>query len=236
MIPKLVTFDCAETLIGLPEGWTLGTLAVDSARSIGLEPVDGASIEYLRIYASRLPEFWALNQKRDMDAIKQFWRELAISWLQKVHLPEDVLDNLLGVSDNLLFGPKSNIFRVFDDVVPCLDQLDELGVKAAVISNWDYSLHRVLKMFDLYDRFLFVTASLEVGVEKPDPRIFQLALEGHGLSAADVFHVGDSHEDDVVGAQNAGIRFARIDRGSSESSRDIIRSLVDLPEAFAWRD
>ena len=102
------------------------------------------------------------------------------------------------------------------------------------MSNWDYSLHRVLRMFGIYDRFVSVKASLEEGVEKPDPRLFQIVLDEVGIDSADTFHVGDSYEDDVVGALAAGIRVARIDRGLVTNEVGVVRTLVDLPEAFAW--
>ena len=49
-------------------------------------------------------------------------------------------------------------------------------------------------------------ASEDVGVSKPDPGIFQIALERLGVRAADAVMVGDSWALDIVGATNAGIR------------------------------
>ena len=46
--------------------------------------------------------------------------------------------------------------ELFDDIVPSLDALDELGIRLGVISNWDYSLHRVLKALEVHHRFEFV--------------------------------------------------------------------------------
>jgi putative hydrolase of the HAD superfamily len=62
-------------------------------------------------------------------------------------------------------------------------------------------------------RFATIVISAEVGVGKPDPRIFEIALERLGVSAADAAMVGDSLERDVRGAKAAGIRAIWIDRG-----------------------
>jgi putative hydrolase of the HAD superfamily len=114
--------------------------------------------------------------------------------------------------------------------------LDTMGIKAAVISNWDYSLHRVLKMFGIYERFVVVKASLEEGVEKPDPRLFQITLQEAGFSPHETFHVGDDLVDDVEGANRFGIRSTLIDRSLAKTERPVICTLADLPEAFGWID
>ncbi|HET9267545.1 MAG TPA: HAD-IA family hydrolase, partial [Vicinamibacterales bacterium] len=50
--------------------------------------------------------------------------------------------------------------------------------------------------------------SHEWGVEKPDPRLFQHALDVAGASADRTIHVGDLYHVDVVGARRAGLRDA----------------------------
>jgi len=79
-----------------------------------------------------------------------------------------------------------------------------------------------------------VTVSLEEGIEKPDPRLFHLTLERLGVVAADVVHIGDNEIDDIEGASAAGVRALRIDRKAGASGNGVIRSLDELPEAFAW--
>jgi putative hydrolase of the HAD superfamily len=51
----------------------------------------------------------------------------------------------------------------------------------------------------------------KVGVEKPDPRIFQKALDTFGVGPERALHLGDSIATDVLGARAAGIRVALID-------------------------
>ena len=236
LIPRLVTFDCAQTLVEIPSDWSLGKLVVDAATQIGLKPPSGADKLYMKLYAGRLPEFFEINQTGDMVRAEIFWSELGLAWLHAIGESDACAEALRDAADELLFGPKSEVFKLYDDVVPCLDYLDSMGIQAAVISNWDYSLHRVLKMFGIYERFLVVKASLEEGVEKPDPRLFEIALEEAGFHASETFHVGDSHEDDFVGAKAASLRVALIDRMAEESNPPVLKSLLDLPEAFTWID
>ena len=55
----------------------------------------------------------------------------------------------------------------------------------------------------------FVVDSGLVGVEKPDPRIFEIALERAQVRKDEVVHVGDVYEVDVVGARAAGIEVGK---------------------------
>jgi putative hydrolase of the HAD superfamily len=101
-------------------------------------------------------------------------------------------------------------YRVFDDVAPTLDELDRRGVRAAVVSNWDYSLKQVLARLGLV--FEVVVTSAATGASKPDPAPFRVALEGLGIGAGQALHVGDTPEADGDGARDAGIDVRIIDR------------------------
>ena len=83
--------------------------------------------------------------------------------------------------------------------------------------------------------------SEEVGIAKPDPRIFALASEATGQSLADAWMVGDSAEADIAGAQAAGLRSAYLLRGRTwdatlPAPTVLAASLTDAVEAaLAWR-
>jgi putative hydrolase of the HAD superfamily len=77
----------------------------------------------------------------------------------------------------------------------------------ALISNFDHPphVHRILRETGLSTFFKSIVVSGEVGMKKPDPGIFLIALEQTGLQAKEVVYVGDTQED-VDGAKAAGIR------------------------------
>lgn len=58
-----------------------------------------------------------------------------------------------------------------------------------------------LKLSELFDN---ITISCEIGVEKPNPRIFEHAMESLGVSADETVHVGDDRRNDLAGARDAG--------------------------------
>jgi HAD superfamily hydrolase (TIGR01509 family) len=84
----------------------------------------------------------------------------------------------------------------------------------------------------LRDFFEVVAASLVVGVEKPDPRIFDWTLARLGVEPKDCLHIGDSEEDDAVGAQNAGIPYRLIDRANPIPHG--ISNLGEILELIQW--
>ena len=82
-----------------------------------------------------------------------------------------------------------------------VDRIRALGLAFAVVANWDYTL------VDLLPRDWIVVTSAHVGVPKPGPKIFRVALDRLGVEPARALHVGDSDADEL-GAQRAGLRFA----------------------------
>jgi HAD superfamily hydrolase (TIGR01549 family) len=88
----------------------------------------------------------------------------------------------------------------------------------AVITNYDQApfIQTVLRRWDLDKYFKHVIISEAVGIKKPDPAIFRLALEKTGLAPEQVIHVGDSIADDVAGAVAAGIMPVLITRSATE--------------------
>jgi putative hydrolase of the HAD superfamily len=121
-------------------------------------------------------------------------------------------------------------YRPFPDVLPTLRSLRESGKTLAVVSNWDPALPTLLAELDLAEFFAFILPSAEAGVEKPDGRIFSLALQRLGLGPQEVVHIGDKYKADVVGARAAGITPILLDRKGEARYQDVIciSSLVEL--------
>lgn len=92
-----------------------------------------------------------------------------------------------------------------------LRSLRAAGLVVGCISNSDGSVARLLDAVGLGDTLDFVVDSGVVGVEKPDPAIFRLALERAGVAASEALHAGDLYAVDVVGARRAGIEPVLLD-------------------------
>jgi len=87
-----------------------------------------------------------------------------------------------------------------------LETLRDRGLLLAVVSNGDGQAPRRLEEAGLARFLQVIIDSGNVGVEKPDPRIFHLALEKLGVPPDEAVHVGDFYDVDVLGARKAGLR------------------------------
>ena len=87
--------------------------------------------------------------------------------------------------------------------------------RLGVVSNFYGNLEVLLDEADLAPLFEVVVESAKVGVEKPDPKIYLLALERLRLPAGDVMMVGDNFERDVRVAKSVGMRTAWLRRGDA---------------------
>lgn len=86
-----------------------------------------------------------------------------------------------------------------------LARLRAAGLRLGVVSNSDGRVEQALEAAGLRDYFDVVVDSALAGVEKPDPRIFQAALDALGVAPGEALYVGDLFEVDILGARAAGI-------------------------------
>jgi putative hydrolase of the HAD superfamily len=120
-------------------------------------------------------------------------------------------------------------FRPYADAIPALSHLRADGRRLVVVSNWDCALPDWLGPPGLLELVDGVVTSAEVGVAKPDARVFRRALELAGVGPEDAVHVGDSPDNDVEGARAAGIRPVLVQRdGEPPPGVEHVRSLREL--------
>ncbi len=120
-----------------------------------------------------------------------------------------------------------------DEVRPSLERLRATGLKMVVVSNANGTVARMFERLSLARYFDRIFDSQIEGVEKPDPRFFQIALAGSDSKPETTLHVGDLYHVDVAGARRAGLRAALIDPAGLYPSADCPRyaSLADLSTA-----
>lgn len=126
--------------------------------------------------------------------------------------------------------------RPAEGAAETLDLLQRRGYRLAVISNADGRVRSLLESARLAPFFEWILDSTEVGVEKPDPRIFQAAAARLALPPESCAYVGDIYEIDVVGARRAGLRPILIGPASAPEPVERIESLEGLLALFPERD
>ena len=121
-----------------------------------------------------------------------------------------------------------------DEVRPALAALRARGFQLVVVSNANGALHRAFDRLGLAGDVDVIFDSHLEGVEKPDPRFFQIALDRSGARAETTMHVGDLFHVDVAGARAAGITPALLDVADLYPECDClrVRSLTELVETL----
>lgn len=102
---------------------------------------------------------------------------------------------------------QANLWRVMLPSTPrILRELRDRGLTLGVVSNADGRITTILRQCGIEQFFQVMIDSHLVGVEKPDPRIFHLALARAQARPEQAIFIGDIYGVDVLGAERAGIR------------------------------
>jgi putative hydrolase of the HAD superfamily len=176
--------------------------------------------------AARANELWTTSLERS----RAFWHDVYGVFIRELGIQD--ADGLLDV----LYATFTDLanYRVFEDVPPVLDRLRDAGMVLGVVSNFEEWLEQLLERLGVRSYFSVSVVSGIEGMEKPDPRIFALAMERAGVRPDASVYVGDNPEFDVGPALAAGMFPVLIDR--RERFRDApgarITSMVELPDVL----
>jgi len=103
---------------------------------------------------------------------------------------------------------------LYEDVKPSLKKIRDMGIKSAIISDGipikQYEKILRLQIDELID---LIVITDEVGIRKPNPKLFEYFLEKFGVKGNETIYVGDNLEKDIIPAKINGINTIFIHRG-----------------------
>src|SRR5258708_25085183 len=141
------------------------------------------------------------NSQATAAAYEHFFR----GWMTAAGIPEEEFQKCA-----TKFGAihrEATVWRVVrPGIFEALEAFKSAGYKLAIVSNAEGQVEADAKRFGLAQYFDVIIDSHIVGVAKPDPRIFQIALERLGVGPDEVKFTGDIYSIDVEGARAAGIQ------------------------------
>jgi putative hydrolase of the HAD superfamily len=205
-LPQVIFLDAVGTLFGI--AGTVGQVYANLAHRYGVEADAGALDQsFVRTFKAAPPIPLGVDRGLSVaDQEYQWWRLIA----QQTFSSAGFLDHFVNFdqffSDLYGYFATADPWVVYPDVPVSLEGWRRQGIELGIISNFDSRLYRVLEVLNIAHYFQSITISSEIGVAKPDPHIFTVALQKHHCQAADAWHVGDSQGDDVAGARAAGLR------------------------------
>jgi HAD superfamily hydrolase (TIGR01509 family) len=221
---RAVLFDAGNTLLFLD----YGRLAA------GVTPVAGMRLTAAGLAAAAGPA------AREVEGGAASERERAARYL-------DALFRLAGVARERLRDVAAALRRLHHErhlwsgvaprTVEALRRLRAAGLRLGVVSNSDGGVEEALTAAGLRSSFDVVVDSASAGVEKPDPRIFRVALAALGVAPAEALYMGDIYDVDVAGARAAGLRAALVGPSGSHAPDDVTvaPSVAELIELLVRR-
>jgi putative hydrolase of the HAD superfamily len=173
--------------------------------------------------AAQANDLWTTSPERS----RRFWHDVYREFVAELGIRD--ADGLLDV----LYGTFTDLanYRAFEDVPAVLERLRESGLVLGVVSNFEEWLERLLEQLGVRAYFSVAVVSGVEGVEKPDPRIFELAMERVGVTPEASVYVGDNPEFDVDPALEAGMYPVLLDRRERfpDAPEPRITSMAELP-------
>ncbi len=236
---QAVIFDLGSTLIYFDGIWP----EVMEAANQGLlnhliqQGIQVDEQPFLDEFRSRLDEYYA---QRETEFIEYTTAHILSSLLADLGYA-DVSKNVLTPALEKLYAVTQTHWKVEEDAKPTLQLLREQGYRMGILSNAadDADVQALVDKAGVRPYMDFVLSSAACGIRKPNPRIFDMALEHWNFAPEQVAMVGDTLGADILGAKNAGLFSIWLTRHAEKAANrdhlDTIRpdasvaSLADLP-------
>ncbi|MDG1049344.1 MAG: HAD-IA family hydrolase [Planctomycetota bacterium] len=214
-----------------------GTLAIersprasiyaDAAASSGVE-VSPAAMSGLMAETHESLPITIPTARGDAFRYSRGWFERFIEIIFAERLGLSSTDTALAQEHLFSVYEDARTFRLFPGAADLIDRARADGWRVGVVSNWSYALEALLGDLGLQPDA--VLCSAVEGAEKPSEVLFLRALDRLEASAEGSLHVGDSFENDVLGARSVGIEPVLLDRSRSGTRRDVlsVRCLTEL--------
>lgn len=211
---KAVLFDLYGTLVGFePSRFVIQSQVVKKYDLFLTEA--GVSKGYF-LADKFMAEQNAVNPIRSMSIVE---KEEFFARYEQLVLSGDELEVELSLCKKI-FKELQNIpysMVLYHDVIPTLNALRELNFKLGLISNMDKLGSEILDEFNLSSYVDVCVTSKEAKVEKPNSKIFDLALSKLNVDARSSIYIGDQILSDIEGAKNSKMLPILIDRESSHT-------------------
>lgn len=156
----------------------------------------------------------------DVPRDRPYWVRTFSNVLQAAGVAGDVTTYAVAMCDTFLL---TEDFYVDEETLPTLRGLRARGYLVGAVSNAPKGLAKTLQKFGILPELTIAVGSQDIGIEKPDRRIFAYALAATGVAAAEAAYVGDEYMTDARAAQAAGMLGIFLDRGGQHPVTDVPR-------------
>jgi putative hydrolase of the HAD superfamily len=229
---KVVFLDAGETILHPYPSWPELFATTCAQRGFEVAPEEVGPVLYgmLRSWSDVAADAGVNSPSLSDEGSYRFWTFVYRRCLEGLGIGDPSLpDDLYKVFTD------SATYRLYEDALPTIDALRGSGYRVGLISNFEGWLEEMLVELKVGDVFDISVISGLVGVEKPDVRIYELALESAAVQPDAAVHVGDSVALDVEPAVAAGMQAVLLDRAGRHVDHPgpRVRTLTELPALVA---
>ena len=204
-----LVFDVGGTLLRLNLE-ALAQVYVNTASALDAALDYGRAYNVISALEAELPTWQQQRQvSLDDDNGKEFWDSFYTAGFRRLGITRDVSAAVTEIRERF---QRAEFETLFDDVVPALDALSSRGTSLGILSNFSTNLEDVLRQVGIHRYFDFFIVSAIAGVEKPDPRIFDLTARAANHPREEIVYIGDSIYHDIEGARRSGMDAILVDR------------------------
>jgi putative hydrolase of the HAD superfamily len=246
-MPKFagVLFDLGNTLLHFDGAWPEVMQAAD-AELLSYLQQEGFQLDpeaFIREFRKRLDEYYVQRESEFVEYTTALVLRTLLTELGNGRVDDQRLRPAL----KRLYAVSQAHWKLEDDAIPMLEALKAAGYKMAIISNAsdDDDVQTLVDNARIRPYFDLVLSSAACGIRKPNPRIFEIALEQLGLQPGQAAMVGDTLGADILGARNVGLYGIWITRrADTPDNRDHdytivpdaqIATLAELPALLAGK-
>ena len=238
-----VLFDLGNTLLYFDGQWPDVFARADEQlckklQASGLDiPLDKFVVEF----RSRLNEYFV---QRESEFIEHTTAYVLRGLLAELGYP-DTEDAIILTALEEMYAVSQSHWKIEEDTHETLQKLQSQGYRMGIISNAgdDADVQLLVDKAEIRPYFDFIVSSAAYGMRKPNPRIFDHALDHWGASPEQAVMVGDTLGADILGAHNANMLGVwitrRADNPANRAHADTIKpdhkigTLLELPELLA---
>jgi putative hydrolase of the HAD superfamily len=224
---EAVLFDMDETLIHNTRSFESIARETYDLYSTELEPA--TFDEYWNTLWGKAADMWFMM----IDGVlpgEEARRYTFINTLRALDADPDLAPRLIEHTDTCMLEAT----RVLQDTIPVLSRLRDAGLRLGIVTNGYSCIQRMkIDRHNLHGLVDFTIVSEEVGAHKPEPEIFKAACVKAACAPERVLFVGDTVENDYIGARRAGLEAILIDHDCTREDYPIesgryIRRLNEL--------
>lgn len=200
---EAVFFDAGGTLIGLNSSKPFADfIEQEYGREAETEIQSRYLLEFL-IARHRQKQFENVRRNKEPDTTGFLWLET----FREAFFGNERLAQAL-----FKWFMTGKLDTLYPDAVPILEWLKKHHISVGVLSNFSTTLKSILNGLGIAAYLDFIIVSSVVGIRKPNPRIFELAIERSQIPPDNILYVGNDPVIDIRSANNVGLRAVLIDR------------------------